>query len=83
VRAIGIDTISLTAFQNRPLGRQAHLAFLAPEENTNPTGLKNNIPILIIEDMKLSGLKKTPQEVWVSPLLIHGADGVPVTVTAW
>lgn len=74
VRVVGGDFISATCFSKREEGRLAHQAFLSPE--------KKNNPILIIEDMKLDQLAKNPQRVIVSPLLISGADGAPVTVMA-
>lgn len=69
VRAIGFDFISLTAYQNREIGRVAHQAFLqiAPQ-------------ICIVEDMKLQHLSSQPQKIVIAPLLIEGADGSPVTI---
>lgn len=74
VRAVGGDIISATSFSKREEGKLAHQAFLDPD--------KINQPILIIEDMKLSGLKSSPVRVIVAPLLIDQADGAPVTVMA-
>jgi arylformamidase len=71
IRAIGFDFISLTAFQHRELGRQAHRDFLGGTQ-----------PILIIEDMNLTSLENAPTKVIVAPLLIDKADGAPVTVIA-
>jgi kynurenine formamidase len=75
VRAIGFDFISATSYTQRDIGREAHQRFLCPERGH---------PILIIEDMNLSPLQSTTQIIscHVAPLLISGADGVPVTVTA-
>ena len=67
---IGFDFISLSPFQDRKLGREAHKAFLVDND------------ILIIEDMNLENLTFNPSEVIISPLQISGADGVPVTVLA-
>ena len=75
VRAIGFDFISLTSYQNRPLGRVAHNAFLSTEHTGSP--------IWIIEDMKLSRLNHSPKKVLISPLLVKNADGAPVTVWSW
>lgn len=73
LKAIGFDFISLSSFNNRMLGRQAHKEFLSSEFSGEP--------ILIIEDMKLAHIK-TLSKVTVAPLLIENADGGPVTVFA-
>lgn len=70
LRTIGMDFISITSFQNRPLGRIAHKAFLGKS------------PILLIEDMNLSQLNGQPFTVFCFPLLVKGIDGCPVTVIA-
>jgi arylformamidase len=67
IRAIGIDTISISSLKDRDMGRKAHSAFL-----------ENNI--LLIEDMKLSEIEEAPYEVIVAPLIVRGADACPVTV---
>jgi kynurenine formamidase len=67
IRAIGIDTISISSLKARDMGRKAHNAFL--EKN-----------IILIEDMKFSGVEGIPDEVIVSPILIKDADASPVTV---
>jgi arylformamidase len=71
VRMIGMDFLSLTSYDHRPLGKEAHQAFLA-EGSGNP--------IWILEDMRLSTLSSPPRRVTVSPLRVEGADGSPVTV---
>ncbi|RYZ80474.1 MAG: hypothetical protein EOP04_25820 [Proteobacteria bacterium] len=72
VWAIGLDSISLTGFQNREVGRAAHKEFLAGPN-----------PILIIEDMNLEALQgKTPSSVIVLPLRILSGDGAPCTAIA-
>lgn len=70
LRAIGMDFISITSFQNRSLGRIAHKAFLGKS------------PILLIEDMNLSQLNRRPFTVFCFPLLVKGLDGCPVTIIA-
>lgn len=72
LKAIAFDSISLTNFQNRPLGRVAHKAFLMDEN------------ILIIEDVDLREVSKDIKliEVIVAPLRMEGADGAPVTIIA-
>lgn len=66
LRAVGLDFISVSNLNKRQLGRQAHKAFL-----------KNNI--LLVEDMKLSAIKRKPDILVLAPLLIEGADGSPCT----
>lgn len=69
---LAFDSISMNAWSNRPLGRDAHRSFL----------LENNI--LIVEDVDYSSL---PDEfeiamVIISPLRFKNADGTPVTILA-
>lgn len=72
LKIIGFDGISLTNFNNRPLGRVAHKSFLI-EEN-----------LIILEDMDLSSLNKIGKikQLVVAPLRMINADGAPVTVMA-
>ncbi len=70
IKALGVDFISISNLRNRELGRQAHKAFLGNG-------------ILLIEDMKLKGLKRTPDSVVVAPLLLEGAEAAPCTVFAF
>jgi len=72
VRAVGIDWVSISSFENRDAGREAHRAFLDPEGSNNP--------VLIIEDMDLSHDFKGLREVWVAPLRVEGIDSAPCTV---
>jgi len=71
LKVLGMDFISLTAYQNRELGREAHRCFLGGDR-----------PILVIEDMNLSQLVKSPKSVSCLPLMIKGLDGAPVTIVA-
>lgn len=68
LRVFGFDLISLTSQLNKEEGSKAHHEFL----------IKNDI--LILEDMKLIELTKTPNRIIISPLMIRGADGVPCNV---
>lgn len=70
LRVFGFDMISLTSKLDREEGKAAHKAFLLDEK------------ILILEDMKLDNLNKTPKIVIVAPLLIDKVDGSPCTVFA-
>ncbi len=70
LKAVGINSMSINAYQNKDEGKRAHLEFLGKKPE-----------ILIIEDMKLDELKNYKlKKVIAAPLLIEGADGVPVTV---
>lgn len=70
IRALGVDFISVSNLKNRELGRQAHKAFLGNG-------------ILLIEDMKLKGLKGSPNSVIIAPLLLEDAEASPCTVFAF
>jgi arylformamidase len=71
LRVLGFDSISLSSFTNRNLGRQAHKAFL-----------DNQHPILPLEDMDLSLLDKNSSidSIIIAPLRVSHADGAPCTV---
>lgn len=71
LKVIGMDFISLTSYQNRELGREAHRMFLGGDR-----------PILLIEDMDLSKIMNSPKSISCLPLLINGLDGSPVTIIA-
>jgi kynurenine formamidase len=71
VRAVGLDFISPSSYQNRALGKEAHRAFLDPD---GP-----NEPILLIEDMDLSNDLSGLISVWIFPLRIGGIDSAPCT----
>ncbi|WP_158999122.1 cyclase family protein [Pigmentibacter ruber] len=67
---IGLDTISISSFQNREIGRLVHKEFLCSPK-----------PILIIEDLNLNGINNIKPKIIVSlPLRIENADGAPATV---
>ena len=70
LKAVGFDFISLSSYQNRMLGREAHKKFLVEHD------------ILVIEDMDFSGLKSNLSELVALPLMIDQADGGPITVIA-
>ncbi|CAN2048438.1 arylformamidase [Candidatus Magnetomoraceae bacterium gMMP-1] len=73
LKAIGIDTISISSWTNRVLGRKAHKAFLDHDR-----------PILLIEDMDFSSIEKNTslEQVIVSPFQVKNADAAPCTVMA-
>ena len=65
-----MDTISLTSYQNRVLGRESHRKFLGEND------------ILLVEDMNLKNLNSQPVELMCFPILIKEVDGCPVTIIA-
>jgi len=71
VRVIGFDSISVSSFSERMLGREAHKAFLNPQN-----------PILLLEDMDLREIDKETKfkEIIVAPMRIANCDGLPCTV---
>lgn len=73
LKIVGFDTISISSYANRNLGRISHKAFL---DNPNP--------ILLLEDMSLGKVNKKLKlkRVFVQPLRISGADASPCTVIA-
>ncbi len=74
LRCVGFDFISLTSWQFRNEGRQAHREFLTPSGNHNE--------IWCIEDMSLENAPSQIKKVVVAPLLVEGGNGGPVTVIA-
>ncbi|MFT6069501.1 MAG: kynurenine formamidase [Bacteriovoracaceae bacterium] len=74
LRTIGFDLISITSYMHRAEGKIAHRAFLSPDEE--------GVPLTVIEDMKLLGVPENLKTLIVSPLIVAGADGSPVTVIA-
>lgn len=73
IRCIGFDTLSLTGYQHRELGRKAHKAFLSSET-------ENEHEIFIIEDMHLSSIFTSPDKVIVLPLIVRNADASPCSI---
>lgn len=73
IRVLGFDTISVSSFSNRLLGREAHKAFLDPRQ-----------PILLLEDMDLTSLHTNSiiQALEIVPLRIADSDGLPCTIIA-
>ena len=73
IRILGFDSISVSSFMHRALGRKAHYAFLNPD-----------FPILILEDMDLRQLTTSSKirKVTIAPLRIARCDGLPCTVIA-
>ncbi len=77
IRCIGIDSISISSFQNRNAGREAHKAAFM-EMN----GLSK--PLFLIEDMDLEALSSHDilKKVIIIPWQINGIDSAPCIVLA-
>lgn len=74
VRCIGIDSISISSFQYRIAGQEAHRAAF-----TEQPGLGK--PLLLIEDMKLDIISNERLgRMVVLPWQIHGLDSAPCNV---
>jgi len=73
VRIFGFDTISVSSFQDRTTGKEAHKRFLTPEK-----------PILLLEDMDLRNISSSTKfsSIIVAPLRVERCDGLPCTVMA-
>lgn len=73
LRIFGFDSISLSSFAHRELGREAHKRFL-----------DNDHPILPLEDMDLSPITGNIKlkQVIAAPWMVREADAVPCTVIA-
>jgi arylformamidase len=72
LKAVGIDWISISSYQNRNLGREAHRSFLDPEGENNP--------IMIIEDMDLEENLTGLVNILILPIRIIDLDSAPCTV---
>ena len=73
VRCIGVDSISVSPYGNRKIGRETHRIFLQKRSFEGQ-------PVCIIEDMDLSGNLMGLKKVFVAPLFIKGVDSAPCTV---
>jgi len=71
IKVLGFDSISVSSFQHRMIGREAHKAFLDPQK-----------PILLLEDMDLTSVDENTKfkKVVIAPLRISKCDGLPCTV---
>lgn len=75
LRAIGVDTISVSPYKNRQIGRETHRILLSGRKFSNP-------PLFIIEDMNLQVINRAPEWVLVVPIFIKGLDSSPCTIIA-
>ncbi len=69
LRAVGVDTISISAARHREQGREAHKAFLSRD-------------LLVFEDMSLRHIRPGARlhTVIAFPLRFEGGDGAPCTI---
>ena len=77
VRCIGIDSISISSFMHRELGREAHTAAFIKQEGLGE-------PLLLIEDINLNTLSIGDEflKIFVIPWQILGIDSAPCIVLA-
>ncbi len=73
IKAVGIDTISVSSFQHRLLGVETHKIFFSKDEYKGS-------PLLLIEDMNLSSDLEGLIRVFAIPLILEGVDSMPCTV---
>lgn len=73
IRAVGIDSISISPMLNRSEGKEAHRNFLCKDRDANP-------PLLLLEDLDLSREINQLTKVYAIPLLIEGIDSMSCTV---
>jgi len=73
IRVFGFDSISVSSFSNRTVGREAHRVFLDPSN-----------PILLLEDMDLREISGSDKiiKLEIAPLRVAKCDGLPCTVIA-
>jgi len=71
IRVLGFDSISVSSFAHRMVGREAHKRFLNPKK-----------PILLLEDMDLRGINVQTvfEKLVIAPLRIEKCDGLPCTI---
>lgn len=74
VKCIGIDSISISSFQHRNSGREAHRAAFIKQQGLGE-------PLLLIEDMKLEKIERL-ETLIVLPWQIDKLDSAPCTVIA-
>lgn len=75
LKCVGIDSISISSFAHREEGREAHKIFFEDKVGVSS-------PLLIIEDMNLSGDLAGLSKVFVAPLMMEPLDSAPCAVIA-
>ena len=73
LRIFGVDSISISSWQHRDIGRKVHKKMLDPKK-----------PIVFIEDMDLSKVYSSTvfKTVFIAPLIVSKSDGSPCTIFA-
>jgi kynurenine formamidase len=73
IKIIGIDSISVSSYQHRDIGRKVHKIILNP-----------NNPVLLIEDMDLSKISSNTniKNIYIAPLVVKKSDAAPCTIIA-
>ena len=73
IKIFGFDSISISSFANREIGREAHKRFLNPKRE-----------ILLLEDMNLCRLdiNRKIKELTIAPFRIKQSDGIPCSIIA-
>lgn len=76
IRAVAMDFISVSRWQDRETGRKSHRAFLDPDGKGDP--------ILLIEDADLRDVNGDTaiKRVTALPLIVIGTDGSQITIVA-
>lgn len=72
LRAVGIDSISISSRLNREEGRRAHQTFLSPDQK--------GAPIFLVEDMDLSSVRNGLRRIILLPFRIQSIDSAPCTI---
>lgn len=75
LKGIGIDSISVSSFAHREEGRVTHQIFFDTEKYSSK-------PLLLIEDMDLSGDFSGLKKIIVAPIMLQGLDSAPCIVIA-
>ncbi len=74
LRAVGFDFISITSWQFRQEGREAHRAFLDPGGSGNA--------LWIFEDLALQEISGPINRVTAAPVFVENSNGSTVTIFA-
>jgi len=74
IRCVGIDSISVSSYANRGLGRKTHQIFLKDNEYRGD-------PVFLLEDLNLSSrYLDRLKTIFICPLMIENIDSAPCTV---
>jgi kynurenine formamidase len=73
LKIVGIDSISVSSWQYREIGRKVHKILLNPEKS-----------VIIIEDMDLTKVDKDTvfKQIFIAPIIVKESDGSPCTIIA-